>query len=228
MYLFDIDGTLLLTGGAGSRAINAIFVDHFGVTGAMDLIAAGGKTDEMILHECAINTMGRRLLASEIAAILKAYVPMLAKEMHIETNFQIMPHVEACLDFVRQEQKLVGIATGNVQAAAEAKLERAGLRNYFHFGGYGCDSAVRRELVAIAMQRGRAMCQLSLSDSHFVVVGDTLHDIEAARSCGARVIAVATGATSREDLQKAQPDALFDTLAELPAWHKQHFAFQPV
>ena len=112
-----------------------------------------------------------------------------------------------------------------MRSNAYAKLERAGLRRYFHFGGYGCDSPVRKELVAKAMERGRAISQKkNIPDRHFVVVGDTLHDIEAARSCGARVIAVATGSTSREELRAAQPDALFDTLEELPVWHAQHFA----
>lgn len=226
MYLFDIDGTLLLTGGAGSVAINSLFLERYGVVGAMNGVSAGGKTDPMILQECAREHMRRELKQEEIETILNEYIPLLVAEMAIAENFRIMPHVQQCLSFVASSQEFVGIATGNIAAAADAKLRRAGLHEYFHFGGYGCDSAARSELVAKAIERGRALADRSLDAPDFVVVGDTVRDIVAARDCGARVVAVATGHVSREELADAKPDALWDTLAELPGWHAANFALR--
>lgn len=224
MYLFDIDGTLLLTGGVGTQAINQVFEERFGVSDVMSNVSPSGKTDEMIFQECAWVGLSRALGESEFQELLAAYIPLLEKGLSLSPGFHLMPHVEACLDFLAGEQPLLGIATGNVEAAAMAKLTRAGLRERFHFGGYACDSPVRKELVAKAMERGTVAAKRSLRAEEFVVVGDTVYDIEAAQACGARVIAVATGHVSLEQLSAAKPDALFETLEELPSWHAQHFA----
>ncbi|MCP4447389.1 MAG: HAD family hydrolase [Myxococcales bacterium] len=223
MYLFDIDGTLLLTGGAGSIAINQLFSERYGVQGAMDTVSAGGKTDDMIFQECARKDMQRDLSEEEVRDLVRAYVPLLRAELLSAPSFRLMPFVRECMAFVSEIHDIVGIATGNVEGAAMAKLERAELADHFHFGGYGSDSPRRPELVAAAMRRGRERAGRTLSDEEFVVVGDTLHDITAARANGARVIAVATGSVSKEVLGAAQPDALFDTLEELPEWHHRHF-----
>ena len=226
MYLFDIDGTLLLTGGSGRIAINQLFSEHYGVEGAMDMVKPGGKTDEMIFQECAQGGMQRDLSREELADLVAAYLPLLRAELGRAPHFRLMPYVRECMAFVAEVQDVVGLATGNIEGAAMAKLERAGLDHHFHFGGYGSDSPVRPELVATAMARGRVKARRDLSDREFVVVGDTLADIAAARACGARVVAVATGSVPKETLAFAQPDALFDTLAELPEWHRRHFAME--
>lgn len=223
MYLFDIDGTLLLTGGAGSIAINGLFSERYGVEGAMDTVVAGGKTDDMIVQECARKGMQRELGEAELRDMIEAYLPRLREELSRAPKFRLMPYVRECMDFVASVQDIVGIATGNIEGAAAAKLERAELQDFFHFGGYGSDSPVRPELVATAMRRGREQVARTMADEEFVVVGDTLHDIEAARACGARVLAVATGYVPKETLTAAGPDAVFDTLAELPEWHARYF-----
>jgi phosphoglycolate phosphatase-like HAD superfamily hydrolase len=112
---------------------------------------------------------------------------------------------------------LLGIATGNVRAGADAKLASAGLGAYFSLGGYGCDSPVRAELVAAAIARGRQHGELH----EVIVVGDTIHDIGAAHACGALACAVATGSDPAEAL--AHADVVFASLAELPAWHAARF-----
>lgn len=224
MYLFDIDGTLLLTGGVGTRVINQVFYERFAVTGVMDSVSASGKTDEMIFQECARVGLSRDLCEEEFEALLAAYVPLMRAGLEHSEGFHLMPHVESCLEFLAACQPFLGIATGNVEAAAMAKLSRAGLRERFHFGGYASDSSVRSELVAKAIERGTAMADRSMLREEFVVVGDTIYDIEAAHACGARVVAVATGHVSSERLAAANPDALLETLEELPAWHAAHFA----
>lgn len=223
MYLFDIDGTLLLSGGAGTRVINQVFFERFGVNGVMDTVSPSGKTDEVIFQECARMGLSRELTSQEFEELLADYIPRMRVELEASEGFHLMPHVEACLEFLAGSQRFLGIATGNVEEAAMAKLARAGLRERFHFGGYASDSAVRSELVAVAIERGRAMLDRSIDPQEFVVVGDTVYDIEAAHACGARVVAVATGHVSSEKLEAAKPDALFETLEELPAWHSSHF-----
>jgi phosphoglycolate phosphatase-like HAD superfamily hydrolase len=109
-----------------------------------------------------------------------------------------------------QGKARLGVATGNIRAGAEAKLEAAGLAHWFDLGGYGCDSHLRPELVAAAIGRAGPCDEV-------IVVGDTIHDITAARACGATVCAVATGSDSAEAL--AHADVVFRSLAELPAWH---------
>jgi phosphoglycolate phosphatase-like HAD superfamily hydrolase len=224
MYLFDIDGTLLLSGGVGTKAINKVFDERFGVKGVMDQVSPSGKTDEMIFQECAAIGLSRALSASEFAELVEDYIPLLVEGLATSPGFRLMPHVEPCLDFLSNHQSLLGIATGNVELAAAAKLQRAGLSERFHFGGYASDSPVRSELVAKAMERGAEISERSIRAEEFVVVGDTVFDIEAGHACGARVIAVATGHVSAERLAAAKPDALFETLEELPEWHATHFA----
>jgi phosphoglycolate phosphatase-like HAD superfamily hydrolase len=224
MYLFDIDGTLLLSGGAGSRVINQVFFERFGVSGVMDTVSPSGKTDEIIFQECARVGSSRDLSDEEFDALLADYIPRMRDELEKSEGFHLMPHVESCLEFLAGSQRFLGIATGNVEAAAMAKLARAGLQERFHFGGYASDSSVRSELVAKAIERGRALLDRPILSEEFVVVGDTVYDIEAAQACGARVVAVATGHVSSERLAEANPDALLSTLEELPDWHSSHFA----
>jgi len=112
---------------------------------------------------------------------------------------------------------LLGIATGNVRGGADAKLAAAGLDGWFALGGYGSDSHHRAELVAAAIERGRQRAAVD----EVVVVGDTVHDIAAARACRATVCAVATGSDPADKLGEA--DAVFASLAELPAWHAARF-----
>lgn len=219
LYLFDIDGTLLLTGGAGTRAINAIFARRYAVADAMTGVQPGGKTDPLILTEIFENVLRRAPTAAELQAFLEEYVPLLAIEIAASTNFRTMPYAHECLAFLRECNATLGIATGNVKGAARAKLDHIGLWESFAFGGFGCDHPERGALVACAIERARSHAARHVAEQEIIVVGDTTRDIEAARACGVRVIAVATGSTSRDELAAAAPDAVFDTLEELPAWH---------
>jgi phosphoglycolate phosphatase-like HAD superfamily hydrolase len=213
-YLFDIDGTLVLTGGAGTRALNRVFRDRYAIEGAMDAVQPGGKTDPMIVREVFHSRLGRDAADDEIAAIFEVYVPLLRVEIQASARFRTMP---AAVETVRwlggQSGVKLGLATGNIRGAAEAKLAHIDLWGAFGFGGYGDDSGDRAELVRIAMQRAGAA-------DEYVVVGDTPRDIEAARACGCRVVCVPTGSTSADELAGHRPDALFATLAELPSWHQ--------
>jgi phosphoglycolate phosphatase-like HAD superfamily hydrolase len=220
LYLFDIDGTILLTGGAGSRAINDIFARRYQVSDAMRDVRPGGKTDPIILAEAFSNALGREPTPEELAAFLEEYVPLLEAEIAASANFRTMPHAHECLAFLRGcGDVTLGIATGNVKGAARAKLDHIGLWETFAVGGYGCDHAERSQLVARAIERARAHARREFAAHEIVVVGDTTRDIEAARACGVQVIAVATGSNTQGELTAAGADLVMDSLAELPAWH---------
>ncbi len=221
IYLFDIDGTILLSGGAGSRALDRVFLERYGISGAMGEIDPGGKTDPVILEEIFSTRIGRPIEPGEADAIFEAYVPYLREEVADSARFRLMPDVLEAIAFLAAQPGVsIGLATGNVRRAAQVKLERAALWERFAFGGFGCDAALRSDVVARAIERGLTHAGRAVSRREMVVVGDTPRDIDAARANGIRVLAVATGpSTNRTELAAHQPDALFDTLAELPAWH---------
>ncbi|MBL0216075.1 MAG: HAD family hydrolase [Myxococcales bacterium] len=220
VYLFDIDGTLLHAHGSGRVAFDAVFAEHHGIANASEGIRYGGKTDPQIVDEIYLARLGRRATADEHAAFLHAYLPKL-RALLATHPVEVLGGVLETLAFLAERPEVVlGVATGNVREGAAAKLGAARLERWFAFGGYGCDSHVRAELVARAAERGRAE-RAGGEIREVIVVGDTIHDIAAARACGATVCAVATGADPAEAL--AHADAVFASLAELPAWHAARF-----
>ena len=222
LYLFDIDGTLLLSGGAGSIALDQVFERRYGLRGAMNQVNPGGKTDPMILAEVFEQHLARQPASDEIDAILADYVPCLRDALARATRFRLMPAVVEILDFLAEQPGVcLGLATGNIQAGAQAKLEHAGLWQRFAVGGFGDDSPDRAALVERAIARGEEHVGCTIAREHVIVVGDTWRDVQAAKACQARAVAVATGSTTRADLVACHPDVVFDTLAELPAWHRQ-------
>ena len=227
LYLFDIDGTLLHAHGSGRGAFDAVFAERHGVADASRGIRYGGKTDPAIVDEIFVARLGRAPTEAERDAFLDAYVPKL-RALLANGNVEVIAGVPEALAFLRGKAVL-GVATGNIRAGADAKLEAAGLHGHFEptrhgsdltglpsgrIGGYGSDSKIRAELVAAAIARAGEVDEV-------VVVGDTIHDISAARACGATVVAVATGADPADAL--AHADAVFPDLRDLPAWHTTRF-----
>jgi phosphoglycolate phosphatase len=220
LYLFDIDGTLLSAGGAGRRAFDIVMLRQFQIANGSSGIAFGGKTDRWLVNAVFEARLHRAADVTEIDAFLDDYVVQLDIELQAKPVtvydgvFECLAALQALAD-VR-----LGIATGNVKSAADLKLRTAGLADNFEFGGYGCDSAHRPTLVQIAKDRGKTW--LPDQPMEVIVVGDTVHDIAAARHIGAIACAVTTGGESRSELAAA--DVVFDSLSELPRWHRQRFS----
>jgi phosphoglycolate phosphatase len=222
LYLFDIDGTILLAGGAGSKAINRVFSERYALEDAMADIRPGGKTDPGIITEIFQSRIGRAPRPGEVEAVLAAYVPYMRTEVGRAVRFRMMPHVVATIYFLdAQPEVLLGLATGNIRASSQIKLEHLGLWHRFAIGGFGDDCAERAGLVQHAIDRANAHAGITYAPDKIVVVGDTPRDVEAARACGVRAVTVATGPTPSDRLLASHPDAALDTLAELPAWHRQ-------
>lgn len=216
LYLFDIDGTLLHAAGSGRAAFDAVMADLHGIQNASEGIRYGGKTDHAIIDEIFVARLGRASTEADRAAFIEAYIPKL-HELLRDGGVEVLTGVIDALTYLQAKPTRLGVATGNVRPGADAKLGAAGLADWFDCGGYGCDSVIRSELVAKAIVRGRDGRDVR----EVVVVGDTIHDISAARACGATVVAVATGADPADKL--AHADAVLTTMADLPAWHAQRF-----
>lgn len=217
LYLFDIDGTLLDAHGSGRGSFDMVFEAAHGIPDGSAGVRYGGKTDPALIDEIYQAHLGRSATTAEQAAFLAGYLPRL--QAHLDQHgAKVYPGVTEALAFLASQPNVVlGIATGNVKEGAAAKLAAAKLQANFVLGGYGCDARIRAGLVAAAIQRGRATFDVS----EVIVVGDTIHDISAARACNATVCAVTTGSDPAEALVHA--DVVFSSLRELPAWHRARF-----
>lgn len=214
-YLFDIDGTLL-------RSRDRIHVDSFAasvqrVTGfevTLVGIALQGNTDTGILRE-ACNQAGipPEVLEAHAAAILEAMGKTVADQRHA-LDLVRMPGVEEALRHLAQRGSLLGVATGNLEMIGWLKVETAGLREWFRFGGFSDHFPIRSELIAHAAGKAREMAG---ENARVCVVGDTPRDVEAARANSLPVIAVATGRYGFDELLALEPEACATTLADLLA-----------
>ena len=214
-YLFDIDGTLL-------RDTGRIHMDSFvpsirRVTGfevTLEGIPVHGSTDTAILGEaCRQAGIPAEILEPQLGAILEAMRQAVA-EQRSEMKLLLMPGVEDALRHLTRKGALLGVATGNLETIGWIKIEEAGLREWFRFGGFSDRFPVRAELIAQAARKGR---ELAGAEARVCVVGDTPRDIEAARANFLSVIAVATGKFSFDELLRHQPEVCATSLADLLA-----------
>jgi phosphoglycolate phosphatase-like HAD superfamily hydrolase len=218
LVLFDIDGTLVLTGGAGVRAMTRAFRDVLQVDDGFAGISMPGRTDQIILAD-ALRRRDRVLDADLLDRFRQAYARSLADEiLRPGPRKGVMPGVRELLDeLVRCHDVCLGLLTGNFAEAARIKLEHFDLWTYFRCGAYGDDALDRNELVPVAVRRAQACGPSSQFDRVFVV-GDTPHDIACAAAAGATSIAVATGGFDRETLRAAGADVVFEDLGDSEAF----------
>jgi phosphoglycolate phosphatase len=214
-YLFDIDGTLM-------RSRDSVHYDSFAasvrrVTGfevTLSGIQLAGSTDTAILREaCHQAGVPTEELERHIDTILDAMCAGVAERRN-ELRLVLMPGVEDALRHLAGRGKLLGVATGNLEMIGWIKIEQAGLREWFRFGGFSDRFPVRSELIAQAARKAR---ELAGADARVCVVGDTPRDIEAARANSLPVIAVATGHFSFDELLAYEPDMCATSLADLLA-----------
>lgn len=222
LLIFDIDGTLLLTGGAGKIAFEQIFEEIFGIKDVWRNAQPHGKTDQIIFREVAEAVLNRPITASELEELSAGYLRYFDDALEKAGNFRLMPGVTELIDLLDRDQDyLLGIGTGNYKKAADSKLEYARLKHYFHFGGYACDSEVRSELIAAAIQKGRDLADSrKIQVSRIFVIGDTPFDILAGQANQAITIGVTTGGYQAEDLMQHHPDHILTDLSGLDDFYK--------
>jgi phosphoglycolate phosphatase-like HAD superfamily hydrolase len=215
LIAFDIDGTLLLSGGAGMRALNRAFYEVTGAPDAMEGVNFFGMTDYAIIREMAEGHLDRPISDAEREEVRRLYAVHLPDELAHSPGFEIMPGVSDLIERLDADERVIlGLATGNFEETAMLKLAAGRLDRFFHFGGFGSDSVSRPELTKLAVERGRALAGESLPDDAVFVVGDTVHDVRCGREAGARVIGVATGNTSEVQLQAEEPFAVLPDLTD--------------
>lgn len=203
VVLFDIDGTLLTTGGAGARAWSGAFEDLHGVAADVRCFSEGGMTDPEVVRRTFLGVLGRDADEHELARLIMRYLLRLPGEVETSPGYRLMPGVIPLLQELSESGALLGLVSGNIEGAARIKVARGGLGRYFPFGGYGTDSAERASLTAAAIQRACTMHGHDLDLARVFVVGDTPRDVAAAHAAGAVSVAVATGAFSEKELREA-------------------------
>lgn len=215
--LFDIDGTLLVTGGAGAVAWQRAFLELYGVEANIEEHTRAGMTDPEIVEIIFREVIGRDGTAEEYAAATAGYLGQLADAVAESGGYRVMPGIEQALPRLAEQGVLLGIVTGNIEAAAQIKLERGDLNRFFAFGGYGSDSRDRAELTRKAIERGGEVRGTPLDLDQTIAVGDTPRDVSAGHSAGIMVVGVATGAYSVEEQQAAGADwAITDVRSGFP------------
>jgi phosphoglycolate phosphatase len=215
VLLFDIDGTLVTTGGVGRRALELAFERAHGRRDACSGFRFDGMTDRAIVRG-GLLALGVSPTPAAIDAVLAAYLGVLAEEVAAAPaeTYRIHAGVSDVLDAAAaRSQFAVGLGTGNVREGARIKLERVGLFARFGFGGFGCDDENRTALLRRGAERGAAALGVPLSAARVVVIGDTPKDVAAAHGIGAEAVGVGTGSFSAAQLLAVGANGAFASLA---------------
>jgi phosphoglycolate phosphatase-like HAD superfamily hydrolase len=215
LVLFDIDGTLVRTGGAGVQAFARAFASEFGQPDGTELVKFSGRTDTSLVREL-FSLRQIEPSPGNFQRFFAAYVVWLEKLMRECAGgvCEGVPEFYRALE-ARPQPPLIGLLTGNIRRGAEIKLERYQLWEKFPFGGFGDDHEERPKIAAIAQQRGGERLGRKLDGREVLVIGDTPLDIDCARAIGAKVLAVATGSFTVEELQEHRPDWVVENLSQI-------------
>jgi len=217
LVLFDIDGTLIRTGGAGVKAFARAFATEFNLADGADRLKFAGRTDVSLAREFFLQNkikpspeVFRRFFGSYVFW-LDYYIA--------RTHGRVIPGVWEFLNELRALPRppVIGLLTGNIRLGAEIKLRHFNLWDVFQTGAFADDHEERDQIAAIARQRGSRLLRENLRGDQIVVVGDTPYDVRCGRAIGARVLAVTTGGATRAQLQEHQPDWLVEDLGKVPA-----------
>jgi phosphoglycolate phosphatase-like HAD superfamily hydrolase len=216
LYLFDIDGTLITSGGAGVTSFREAVKELCGNLAPLEGVNFAGNTDTGIAREVLL-AAGLEPSRERIMALLDAYLENLAGSMHRHQG-RLLPGIIPLLDRLQERPDCVlALLTGNLAAGAEVKLSHYGVWHYFGFGAYADDHHERNRLGPVAKSRALERYGEEFSPDRIYVIGDTPRDIECGKAFGAVTVAVSTGNYSRVELAAHHPDFLFDNLSDLDA-----------
>lgn len=213
-FLFDIDGTLITTGGAGAVAWRRAFDELHGIPADIGKFTDAGMTDPEVGRLTFASVIGREPTETELARVMAKRIDYLPDAVAESEGYQVLPGVAELLPRLAEAGYLLGLTTGGAEDAARIKLDRGGLNKYFSFGGYGSDSPDRAELTRRGIERARSLHGGRLDPSRCAVVGDTPLDITAAHAAEAVAVGVASGHFSVDDLRAAGADHVLASLEE--------------
>ena len=216
LLLFDIDGTLITSGGAGEHALRLGIRDRFGIEEDMRGIEIAGRTDSGIARQF----FAKHSLPgtpADTAALFESYLEHLAITIPKKVG-RLLPGILGLLDALKARPDIVlGLLTGNLARGAELKLTHYGVWHYFEFGAYADDHHDRYQLGHFARNRALEKYGIEFPPERIYILGDTPHDIACARAIGAKAVAIATGQYPHARLAEHSPDFLFDDLGDIPA-----------
>ena len=217
LLLWDIDGTLIHSGGAGERALVRATKVVLDVELDLREIDWAGRTDRRIA-EMILEHLSRPVTGETTQALIETYLDLLPEELSARRG-TILPGVAAILEHVKGSEHFAqGLLTGNMEQGARAKLSHYGIWRYFPFGAFADDSVRRNELGPHALRKASAHHGTTFVPEETYVIGDTPHDIACGKAVGARTITVATGKYSVESLREHHPTALFTDFGDTDAF----------
>jgi len=212
--LFDIDGTLIDSGGAGAVSWREAFQELYGVPADIGKYTDAGMTDPEVGRLTFKSVVGHDPSPPELVRVMASRQRHLPKAVADSAGYRVLPGVRERLEQLHDAGYPLGLTTGGTEAAAHIKLARAELNHYFCFGGYGSDSPDRTELTRRGIERAGVVLGQTVEPSDARVVGDTPLDVKAAHGAGAVAVGVATGHFSTEELRAAGADHVLATLEE--------------
>jgi phosphoglycolate phosphatase len=212
--LFDIDGTLLVTGGAGAASWRLAFDELYGIPADIGKFTDAGMTDPDVGRKTFEAVLNRKPERKEFTRLLERRLHYLHTTVAESEHYRVLPGVEELLPKLIEGGYLLGLVTGNVEAAAHIKLHRAQLNRFFSFGGYGSDSTDRGELTKIALKRASLVYGEPVPAAQAIAVGDTPHDVEGAHAAGIACVGVGSDKFTVEQLRKAGADYAIASLVE--------------
>lgn len=215
LVLFDIDGTLIRTSGAGVKAFARVFQTEFNAVDGFEKLKFSGRTDVSLLREF-FEVHNIPATPRNFERFFERYVFWLDQMLH-QCECALCPGVTEFVAGLRDLPKppLIGLLTGNIRLGAEIKLRHLQIWDWFATGAFADDNEDRGEIAAVARKRGSGLLKESLRDDQVLVIGDTPLDISCARFIGARVLAVATGGATLADLRTHKPDWAVESLQSI-------------
>jgi len=219
LLLFDIDGTLLLTGGAGKVAFEEAFEEVFGIRDSWRDLDPHGKTDPAIFDEVGLRELGRFLTPGEFDLLMERYEDIFEERIKESPSFELMPGVVEILEHLSRDPDIfLSLATGNFEGAGHMKLKRGSIDHYFRTGGFGNDARERHQILLAAITYSEELARKNFSKEDVFVIGDTEYDIAAAKKAGVRSIAVLTNGRTHKHFEPDPPDHILKDLTDIPAF----------
>lgn len=213
IVLFDIDGTLVDTGGAGARSWSYAFDRLYGVRANIGAHTSAGETDPFVARATFEAAIGRAPSLDELARLYAAYLLRLSDELEDTTGYRVLDGVRSTLTTLSDAGVALGIVSGAMEGAARMKLMPGDLNRFFLFGAYGSDSPDRTEITELAIHKAERLLGEDIDRADVFVVGDTPLDVLAAREAGATSVAVASGKYSVDRLRDVGADHVLPSLA---------------
>jgi phosphoglycolate phosphatase-like HAD superfamily hydrolase len=222
IILFDIDGTLIKAGGAGRKALDKAVKELYGADNVCSKVSWQGCTDTENFALVYKYATGRRPTAKQFRVLALKYLGYLpaevAKSVKSKNYFRLNGVGEMLVRLSGRKDVLLGLGTGNIKEGAHIKLKPSGFLKYFTFGGYGCDSGVRSELLMKAVERAEKLLKAKIRPADVYVIGDTHRDVEAARAAGYHSAAVLAGFGDEGRIMRSGAELVVRDFGDLYPW----------